>query len=164
MVGRSTGGGFNKVSEGHNTMTQSRLIINACAEAFSVNVDTMLGTARDQRHSWPRTAAMQLMRDHTDLSYGQIGNALGRNFSTVKSGEARSSELYNTSETYRSMFNRAERLVSDSIGKTGIENLHASMARAYNQNLRTIEEALAVVEAMKNANREIKAALPEVGQ
>lgn len=67
-------------------------------------------------------------------------------------------------ETYRSMFNRAERLVSDSIGKTGIENLHASMARAYNQNLRTIEEALAVVEAMKNANREIKAALPEVGQ
>src|SRR5262249_7841023 len=59
-------------------------IVSAVAEYFAVSVEAMHGKGREKVVSSARAVAMHLARQHTGMSFPEIGRALGgKNHSTV---------------------------------------------------------------------------------
>lgn len=69
-------------------------IIDTVADIYGVTVDRILGRERTNQVARPRQIAMYLMREETDFSLPQIGQALGgRDHTTVMYGHGKISDL-----------------------------------------------------------------------
>lgn len=58
-------------------------LLQAVAEVFGVRREEILSRVRTSRISLPRQVAMHLLREHTELSYPQLGQLFQRDHSTV---------------------------------------------------------------------------------
>lgn len=69
-------------------------IINTVANTYGITVEKMMGRERTKTIARPRQIAMYLMREETDISLPQIGEALGgRDHTTVMYGHEKISDL-----------------------------------------------------------------------
>ena len=64
----------------------ARQIVTRVADENGVRVADLLGPSHARRVSWPRQAAYVQLRDR-GLSYPQIGRIMGRDHTSVLSGE-----------------------------------------------------------------------------
>jgi chromosomal replication initiator protein len=71
----------------HHTQVEPVEIVRRVAEAFGVPMDRMLGRERSREVALPRQIAMYLLRQESNISLPQIGEALGgRDHTTVMYG------------------------------------------------------------------------------
>ncbi|MBL7164817.1 MAG: chromosomal replication initiator protein DnaA [Anaerolineales bacterium] len=86
----------------HRTQLQPEHIIDTVADVYGVAVDRILGRERTQTIARPRQIAMYLMREETDVSFPQIGEALGgRDHTTVMYGHGKISDLLERDDKVR---------------------------------------------------------------
>ncbi len=84
------------------TQLQPNHIIDTVAEVYGVAVDQILGRERTQIIARPRQIAMYLIREETDISLPQIGEALGgRDHTTVMYGHEKISDLLERDDKIR---------------------------------------------------------------
>ncbi len=77
-------------------------VISTVAHNFGLEVDRMLGPARNREVSLPRQIAMYLLREETNASLPQIGDALGgRDHTTVMYGCDKIADLLETDDSLR---------------------------------------------------------------
>ncbi len=85
-----------------------------CADAFGIKESEMFSKRRERRLSWPRHAAWHLARQHTTLSYPQIGSRFKRHHTTILSGVTNSRKQLNKFydfDGYKAGFSRAKKRV-----------------------------------------------------
>jgi chromosomal replication initiator protein len=81
---------------------QPQQIIDAVADIYGITVDRILGRERTNKIARPRQIAMYLMREETDFSLPQIGQALGgRDHTTVMYGHDKITDLLERDERLR---------------------------------------------------------------
>jgi chromosomal replication initiator protein len=81
---------------------QPQQIIDAVADIYGITVDSILGRERTNKIARPRQIAMYLMREETDFSLPQIGQALGgRDHTTVMYGHDKITDLLERDERLR---------------------------------------------------------------
>ncbi|MBM3143934.1 MAG: chromosomal replication initiator protein DnaA [Chloroflexi bacterium] len=86
----------------YRTQLQPKQIIETVAKAYGVTVDRILGRERTQAVARPRQVAMYIIREETDTSLPQIGEALGgRDHTTVMYGHEKISDLIEVDEKVR---------------------------------------------------------------
>lgn len=69
-------------------------IINVVADTYGITIDKIMGRERTKMVARPRQIAMYLLREETDISLPQIGEALGgRDHTTVMYGHEKISDL-----------------------------------------------------------------------
>ena len=84
-------------------ITPERIVI-VVAEQCGVDEEQLLGRSRRQEIALARQVAMYLMREETQVSLPQIGNALGgRDHTTVMHGHAKIAGLLETDDSIRRM-------------------------------------------------------------
>ena len=84
------------------TQLQPGQIIDTVADVYGVAVDRILGRERTQLVARPRQIAMYLIREETDFSLPQIGEALGgRDHTTVMYGHEKISDLLERDDNIR---------------------------------------------------------------
>lgn len=89
----------------------SREIIRDTANAFGLPMPQMMSLSRRREVSWPRFAAMKIMRDERDLSLNQIGKFFGRmDHTSVRHGIARAAEFLETDPDFAECYNGAVRI------------------------------------------------------
>jgi chromosomal replication initiator protein len=77
-------------------------IIDAVAHAYNVPIERLLGRERSQSVARPRQIAMYLIREETNTSLPQIGDALGgRDHTTVMYGHEKISDLLERDDKLR---------------------------------------------------------------
>ena len=86
---------------------QTRRIIKICADEFGVSPEDMLSPWRRRTITWARFAAWDLMRQHTRMSYPEIGRKFNRDHTTILSG-VRRSEGMRDNVVYMEKFDRCQ--------------------------------------------------------
>jgi len=72
-------------------------IIKQVAALFCTSSTMILGRSQRRHDAYVRHLAMYMVREHTDLSYPEIGRVFGRDHSTVQSGVQRIQTLIDQS-------------------------------------------------------------------
>jgi chromosomal replication initiator protein len=81
---------------------QPEQIIDAVADIYGITVDSILGRERTNKIARPRQIAMYLMREETEFSLPQIGQALGgRDHTTVMYGYEKIADLIERDDRLR---------------------------------------------------------------
>ncbi len=81
---------------------QPEQIIDAVADIYGITVDRILGRERTHKIARPRQIAMYLMREETEFSLPQIGQALGgRDHTTVMYGHDKIADLLERDDRLR---------------------------------------------------------------
>lgn len=86
-----------------------RAILEAVSEAYGVTLAELLNSRyRPQRLALPRFAVSRLLRDKRNLSYPNIGRALGQDHSTAIHGCKRASGLLESDPEWTAAYRAAE--------------------------------------------------------
>lgn len=85
----------------------SREIIRDTANAFGLPTARMMSLSRAREVSWPRFAAMKILRDERALSLNQIGKFFGRmDHTSVRHGIARAAEFLEKDPDFVECYNK----------------------------------------------------------
>lgn len=97
----------DKLGPGKAPSITAQEIIEAVALAFDVTLYALHSPSRNYKTSWPRFAAMKLMRDLRSMSTPQIGAVFRRDHTTAMHALSRANEFYVSAPVWRTQYDRA---------------------------------------------------------